>query len=209
MQRFYLSLAVLTLFSGACADLPTAPLQISTAEQAPLLDQGVAAPGTTVRALATVQLGGTSYYRESGPGIVPGNGNELGTCVSGGRWYNPQSRKMSANPHPHCLTVVPGRTLIVRFADAANYVQPRSGNVQLNFGPDVATGADRAIHYQANKDFTTGFGTSYGADNEGGAWTINFAQPLLTNTGNLLNRGGTPVLACSATHGCHPAQMTW
>lgn len=190
------------LLSAACTDLPTAAL---SAEDA-LRSNGAAESKIDVAAIATVQVGGTGFYRESGPGA--NSAREMGTCVSGGRWYNPQTKKTSAGPHPLCWTAGSGRTLTVTFLEIATYVQARSGNVQLNFGSDAA-GAERRIHFQAQKDATNGLGVIVGSDDEGGSWTIDFAQPLLNNSTNLIDRAGTDVMACNAAHGCHPATMTW
>jgi hypothetical protein len=169
---------------------------------------GVASPGTTVSATATVSLPGQTVIRESGAG------NGAGTCGAGGEWTNPAGHASGPVPHAPCTSVTDGVELVVRFSDLANWVTARSGNEQLNFGKlvvcdDVACeeGDDRAIHYTANKNYTTGQGVLQAIDQNGGLWTIDLSE--VTGPGNLLNRAGTPVSACNVTWGCWPAALTW
>jgi hypothetical protein len=169
---------------------------------------GVAAPGTEVSASVTISLPGQTVIRESGAG------NGAGTCGTGGAWTNPSGNPSGPVPHAQCLTVVDAIELTVHFSEIANYVQAKSGNVQLNFGKVMVcdelvceAGDDRAIHYNANKNSTTGKGILSAIDSNGGIWTIDLSE--VTGAGNLINPAGKIVSACSTGHGCWPALLAW
>jgi hypothetical protein len=207
---------------GACssdASLATAP---AAAEHytATAAANGVSNPNTPVTALVTISVGGSLLYRESGPGNA-GNGNDdLGTCTTGGRWYNPQNKKTSANPSPHCLSISAAQIFTITFSEVANYVLATSGNVNLNFAPaagcDPLTdplGCGRAIQYKKNQNVTGGFGilTATETEHGSGLWTIDLGaanQPFATTNNNILP-SGTAIIACNTTYGCHPGLMTW
>jgi hypothetical protein len=44
---------------------------------------------------------------------------------------------------------------------------------------------------------------------DGRIWTINLAQALLNDSGNLINPAGTVLEACNVSLGCWPGSMTW
>lgn len=205
-----------TLVAGlaACGAESTAPAAV---ESFTATADGVSSPNTPVTATVVVSIEGTVTYRESGPGNRGGSDNdkELGECRVGGTWYNPKSKTTSANPHPNCRTVSGGTQVTVVFAETANHVVPPSGNVQLNFAPDCSLAANpllscgRGLSYKKNADATTGSGRIVTTEPSTGEWTIDFAHPVFNNTGNLIIRAGTAVVACHATLGCHPGTMSW
>lgn len=200
----YLGLVALSL--GACATDPTGPAP--SFGKAGATSGGVSNPGITINAVFTVAYQGAIVYRESGPG-----NNGKGECLSEGRWYNPQNHHTSEKAHPQCATVT-GGTITVTFTESANYVTPPNGNVQLNFTPDCALSPDpvacgRALQYKKNQDLTTGAGSLQTTDVDGRLWTINFAQAMLNDSGNLINPAGTVLEACNASLGCWPGSMTW
>lgn len=185
----------------ACGSLPTSPTADAPSHR-------VASPGSAVTAQFTITFDGAVVYRESGPG-----NNGKGTCVSGGRWYNPQNHHTSEQAHPQCASISAGATFTVVFDETATYVLPPSGNVQLNFAPDctlsAANDCARGVQYKKNQDVTVGFGSLAPLDDEGRTWTIDLGQPLLNASGNLINPAGTILEACNAALGCFAGTMTW
>jgi hypothetical protein len=67
----------------------------------------------------------------------------------------------------------------------------------------------RALQYKANLDLTAGAGSLQTTDVDGRIWTINLAQAMLNDSGNLINPAGTVLEACNASLGCWPGSMTW
>jgi hypothetical protein len=200
---------ILTACSTDTAIAPTVEPLVSSADAA-----GVARPNTLLSAQVIVQVGGAVVYRESGAG-----NNGKGYCTTGGAWYNPESRKTSGKAHPQCANATGGQPIVVNFAETANYVVSPSGNVQLNVAADpacLATSLDasacgRGIHYRKAQNATAGFGLVTATEASSGAWTIDLAAAMQPFNGpdNNVVRTGMVVVACNATHGCHPGTMSW
>jgi hypothetical protein len=161
------------------------------------LNIGVSSPGTAVNANLTIASGVTV---ESGPSV---HGN--GTCEAGGAFRNNGGNLASGPlPHTNCVDTTAGSEVVVTFTLQANYVQPRSGNIHLNFsicgyvevpvldenGEEVLDDNDDPvlqwivdpctepafIHFQKNKNFTEGSGSLFGRGSDGQQWEIDLEQ---------------------------------
>lgn len=195
--------ALLLASLAACSEVaPTGPDTGSA-----MFNNGVSSPNTVINGTVTVYVAGSITYRESGPG-----NNGKGACTTGGAWYNPATKKTSEKQHPQCATIVPGYSMTVPVAlEAANHVQPRSGNEHLNWAPVVETGASRQLTFSKNSGMTTGTGVIFGTESGAAtaAWSIDLGQTMLQQTGNLIADRSLMLQACHATHGCHPATLAW
>jgi hypothetical protein len=202
MRTTALVCAVWSVLTACSSDHLTSP----TAEYHP--GRGVTPQGTAVAADFTVTLPGSTVYRESGPG-----NNGKGECQPGGRWYNPQNRQTSQQPHDLCASTNPGVTFVVGFHETATYVDPLHWNVRLSFSSNCSqspvAGCGRGVQYNVHEDRTVGFGTLQTLDAEGRVWTIDLEQPLLNGDGNLLVPSGTSLFACNEALGCFGGLMRW
>jgi hypothetical protein len=85
----------------ACSESPTESPMSGVNFQ--LISGGYATGNATVFGTWTVEIGGGSGVRESGPGINS-EGKEMGSCGLAGRWTNPAGRATGAIPHAHCVS---------------------------------------------------------------------------------------------------------
>lgn len=141
---------------------------------------GVSAPGTVVTGFGEIITVGGEFeiLIEDGPGVNE-NGEPHGTCGPGGAWTNPGGNQAQNVPHENCIdTIVVGDSVIeVTFSVFANYVQPPSGNINLNFQETEGQDIDDAyIHYQSRQDRTHGEGIIIAIDDEGNEWTVDLSQ---------------------------------
>lgn len=153
-------------------------------------------------------------YRKSGE---VGN-NDKGSCIESpeghpGLWLNPQAHPTSAY-HANCLQL--GQTvttLALSFPGSATLYEANdgSGRRMLDFVWNDVTVAQ--LVYQGDAEgFTTGAGVIVTTDNASPArlWTIDFAQPALSQTGSVSNGdligmlldSGLQVVACNTATGC-------
>lgn len=197
-----LSVAVLAL--AACSDAPTAVLQpeiqlanVNAAEQVTVL---VTATVTVGSGEPTIITNAPGVLRDEETGQVVGT---LGWCGPTGQWQNPSGEWATPVPHPgHCVLPAGQVTLQVTFMEGATLA---SQGRNLNFAD--FEGQARSLHYNDNQNRTLGQGTIYGADDQGGTWTLNLSQ--LSGGGNTMVRTGTTVTVCNATYGCFTGVMTW
>jgi hypothetical protein len=163
------------------------------------LNIGVASPGTAVNATLTIVSDGVITYR-----TVPRNAG-TGTCTGNGVFTpNPPGVGSTAENQVQCTDITDGSEVVVTFVLAANYVQPKSGNIHLNFSvcgymevpvldendvpvldendepvlqwvEDPCT-EPASIHFQKNKNFTQGNGKLYGRGSDDQQWEVNLGQ---------------------------------
>ena len=206
-----LSLSLLAA-AAACADSPTA-----LAPDA--VNAGVAAPGTDVGTQFTIVTPGSTVvtYR-----TTPKSAN--GTCAPGGQFFNQAGNNQGFN-HTQCteITVTPGSTVVVTFGMVANFVQPKSGNINLNFSicgytedevtlEWVAVPCEAAtfVHYKKSGNWTEGSGIITGHGDDGSTWTIDLGQIGITGNAGMVARSLGPLVAVNSGGGDYgAATLSW
>jgi hypothetical protein len=165
---------------AACSDMPSA---YSPDE----LNLKAASPNTSVSgSFEIVEEGGTVVT----PRTLPVGG--AGSCYTNdagiGVWVQPGTGAHNVG-HSQCndIETTEGSTVAVSFDVVANFVQPPSGNVQLNFTTCGYTededgnwiqdcDASRYVHYNKRHDARDGAGTLMGFGDDGSMWLIHLGQ---------------------------------
>ncbi|HEX2206339.1 MAG TPA: hypothetical protein VHG93_01550 [Longimicrobium sp.] len=196
-KSLLLAAGVALAATTACSDTPTAVAPDQTSS-------GVSAPGTDVGTTFTIVTPGNTVvsYRTTPK-------SARGTCAPGGQFFNQAGNNQGFN-HTQCteITVTPGSTVVVTFAVLANFVQPKSGNINLNFSicgytEDAVTQewvampceASTYVHYKKNGDWTEGAGVITGHGDDGSTWTIDLGQIGMTGNAGLVARSLGPLVA--------------
>lgn len=197
---------ILALGATACGDLPTTP---SLEGDDPLLSRNGTAPAEHVlvggSVVVTIEAGEPQPILVAAGETVHPQG--LGYCLENGAWVNSANNngQPSAAPHQHCIAGWTSGSfeLELTFGDYAAVLSNSGKNQNLNF-KDLD---DTFVHYNGNRNTTTGQGVLAGTDDHGGDWTLDLAQ--VSGTGNLLDRTGTPVQVCNDLYGCVEIMITW
>jgi hypothetical protein len=182
MKKFaFIPLAAVVAL-GACND--------TTALTAPNeLDIKAAAPGTTITGEFTITGSGDDVWVNfpDAPRNVP-TGHTNTSCDADGRYTRTAggSTQTSAPNNERCGEWEEGgEDLNIKLSGiVANFVQPRSGNIHLNFTvcgyyEDEDTGewiqdcdAKAFVHYHHNHNVTEGSGVVLGIDEDGNEWLV-------------------------------------
>jgi hypothetical protein len=173
--------------AAACADFQGA---IAPDE----LNIKAASPGTEVTgSFKVVGEGGTTVTPRTSPR------GAAGTCYTNadgiGVWVHNGNEQVG---HNQCNDSDPteGATINVTFDVVANYVQPRSGNIQLNFTScgyvEDEEGnwiedcdADKFVHYNHRHDQRVASGALKGHGDDGSEWIIHLGQTADEGVGGL------------------------
>jgi hypothetical protein len=172
MKKQFAVLAV-AVFAAACSDaaMPTE------------LDLKAAQPNTSVTGGFTITSPEQTVvtYRTTPK-------SAQGSCQPGGVFVNSGGNSQGAN-HTQCTDVstTPGAEIVVILTAVANYVQPNSGNIQLNFTscgyvedeegnwiPDCDSKA--YVHYKKNSNEHAGSGALLATGEDGSEWIISLGQ---------------------------------
>jgi hypothetical protein len=163
--------------TAACADFQGAV----TPDE---LNIKAAAPNTAVS--ATFEVAGPEQTRHD---YLDAPKNNQGSCnTTNGAWTN-RGGTVSDPNHEQCtdITTIPGDPIDVTFSAVANYVQPNSGNLQLNFtgcgyiededGNWIGDcDAKTYIHYNRRHDSRDAAGVLVGEGEDGSQWIIRLGQ---------------------------------
>jgi len=175
MKKILFPAVALAAFAAvACSDTP-APTAIAPdgANYQLVGGTGTTVADANIKVFSTFSysLQGGSIDTYDGPGITE-EGNELGTCLKGGRWLNPRNKPTGPMVHPHCIRgagSAPGGLVVLEEIDAFVGNHPTNGNIEWIYFDENSQRGDAPaglfVEWHAANNTNSGYGmmVAYGA----------------------------------------------
>jgi hypothetical protein len=198
-MRFPLIAALAVIVSlAACSDMPTAfaPDEVNLK---------AAQPSTAVGASFTIGEAGSGWQNWDDAPRIPRNWAADGQCTEDGTYTgtNPGGQFVTEPLDEKCGEPINGEAVTLTLSGIiANFVQPRSGNLQLNFtvcgyaeeiDPETGEGngvwvedcdADKYVHFQRPQDVSRGVGAVVGVVGDDVQWIVFLSSSSTNRDGN-------------------------